>query len=70
MPQYDYTCGEHVYTETRSINEDQQITVCPEMGCGKSLNRIWQATPTVFSGKGFYSTDKNELLKPGQVVDY
>ena len=72
MASYDYTCTSgHVYTETRSMSEDQKVTVCPVEGCGLVLNRIWEAVPTVFNGKGFYSTDKNSyLLKPGQQVDY
>ena len=72
MASYDYTCkSEHLYTEVRSMSEDQKVTVCPEEGCGEPLVRIWQATPAVFNGKGFYSTDKNSyLLKPGQKVDY
>lgn len=72
MPAYDYTCeDEHLYTESRSMSEEQKVTVCPVEGCGKVLVRIWQSTPVTFNGKGFYSTDKNSyLLKPGQQVDY
>lgn len=72
MPAYDYTCSSgHVYTETRSMSEDQKVTVCPVEDCGLPLNRIWEAVATVFNGKGFYSTDvKSELLKPGQQVDW
>lgn len=69
MPSYDYECtNSHIYTENRSINEEQKVTECPE--CGSELKRIWQSTPVVFNGKGFYSLDsKTELLKPGQVID-
>jgi predicted nucleic acid-binding Zn ribbon protein len=69
---YDYTCeNEHLYTETRSMSEDQKVTVCPEGGCGKPLVRVWQSTPAVFNGGGFYSTDsRHHLLKSGQQVDY
>ncbi len=72
MPAYDYTCTSgHVYTEERSIHEDQKVTVCPVEDCGLVLNRIWGATPVVFNGSGFYSRDsKAELLKPGQHVDW
>lgn len=72
MASYDYICeDEHLYTETRSMSEDQKVFVCPADGCGKSLARIWTSNPVTFNGKGFYSTDKNSyLLKPGQQVDY
>lgn len=72
MPAYDYTCQNgHVYTETRSMSEDQIVTVCPVDGCGLPLNRIWEASPVIFNGKGFYSSDtRHHLLKPGQQVDY
>lgn len=72
MAAYDYTCEKgHVYTEERSIHEDQKIFVCPLEDCGLELHRIWSAAPAIFNGKGFYSTDKNSyLLKPGQQVDY
>lgn len=72
MPAYDYTCSSgHVYTENRSMSEEQKVTECLVEGCGLPLNRIWEAVPTVFNGKGFYSTDKNSsLLKPGQQVDW
>lgn len=72
MPAYDYTCSSgHVYTETRLMSEEQKVTECPVEGCGLVLNRIWEAVPAVFNGKGFYTTDKNpSLLKPGQQVDW
>jgi predicted nucleic acid-binding Zn ribbon protein len=72
MAAYDYTCEKgHVFTEERSIHEDQKATHCPVEECGLILNRIWAATPTVFNGAGFYSSDsRTELLKPGQRVDW
>ena len=71
MARYDYICAsEHVYTEERSIHDDQIVTVCPVEGCGLILTRVWSAVPAVYKGKGFYSTDKHDLLKPGQQVDY
>ncbi len=43
MPSYDYQCqeNEHIYTETRSITEEQKVTECPE--CGAELKRIFEA---------------------------
>lgn len=72
MPAYDYICDdEHLYTENRSMSEEQKVTECPVEGCGKPLIRVWSTPSAVFKGSGFYSTDKNSyLLKPGQQVDY
>jgi putative FmdB family regulatory protein len=72
MASYDYTCeDEHLFTEVRSMNDEQKVTVCPVEGCGKSLVRVWTSNPVVLNGKGFYSTDnRHHLLKPNQAVDY
>ena len=71
MPSYDYKCPEgHEYVETRSIHDPQQQTVCPTDNCGLELRRIFNAVPVTYNAKGFYSTDKHDLLKPGQKVDY
>jgi putative FmdB family regulatory protein len=58
MPSYDYQCQEndHIYTETRSITEEQKVTECPE--CGADLKRIFEATPTVFRAPGFYANER------------
>ena len=59
MPSYDYQCQEdkeHIYTETRSITENQKIHNCPE--CGAMLKRIFEATPTVFRVPGFYANER------------
>lgn len=59
MPSYDYTCeDDHVYTENRSIHEDQKVFNCPE--CGKSLNRIYTAIPATFQGEGFYAAQRKK----------
>lgn len=72
MPSYDYSCENgHVNTEMRSINEESKLTVCEVEGCESSVfNRIWSAVPAIYKGNGFYTTDKHNLLKPGQQVDY
>jgi putative FmdB family regulatory protein len=54
MPSYDYVCeskDKHVYTEVRSINEDQKITKCPE--CKGALKRVFESTPVIFAAPGF-----------------
>lgn len=59
MPTYDYTCeDEHVYTEERSIHEDQKIFECPE--CSKKLKRIYTAIPATFQGDGFYAKERKK----------
>lgn len=72
MPSYDYSCEQgHVNTDTRSINEDMKLEVCSVEDCGsKVFSRIWSPVTAVYKGKGFYSTDKHDLLKPGQQVDW
>ena len=73
MPTYEYECEEnqHPYSETRSIHEDQQRTICPKPDCGSLLKRVYSPAATAFKGDGFYSNDKNHyLLKKGQQVDY
>jgi predicted nucleic acid-binding Zn ribbon protein len=72
MPSYDYSCENgHVTTETRSISEDSKLEVCATDGCeSKVLSRVWTPVTAVYKGSGFYSTDKNNLLKPGQRVDW
>jgi putative FmdB family regulatory protein len=60
MPIYEYQCKEnnHSYTEVRSINEDQKQTTCPK--CQSNLSRIFEPTPTIFNGSGFYKTDSRK----------
>jgi predicted nucleic acid-binding Zn ribbon protein len=72
MPSYDYSCEQgHVNTDTRSINEDMKLEVCSVDGCdSKVFSRIWSPVTAVYKGSGFYTTDKHNLLKPGQQVDW
>lgn len=72
MPSYDYSCENgHVNTETRSINEESKLTVCEVEGCGSTVfNRIYTPVSAVYKGSGFYTTDKSNLLQPGQKVDW
>lgn len=53
MITYEYKCKEngHLYSEMRSINEDQKNTECPE--CGSTLLRIYSVPPIMFKGEGF-----------------
>ena len=59
MPSYDYICwNKHVYTETRSINEDQKVKECPD--CGTELKRVFESTPVVFNAGGFYANERKK----------
>jgi putative FmdB family regulatory protein len=60
MAIYEYKCkdNEHLYTEVRSINEDQKQLTCPR--CQSDLSRIFDPTPTIFNGPGFYKTDSRK----------
>jgi putative FmdB family regulatory protein len=62
MPSYDYVCeskDKHVYTEVRSINEDQKITKCPE--CKGALKRVFESTPVIFAAPGFYAKERKSI---------
>lgn len=57
MATYEYKCENgHPYTEVRSMKEEQIRTLCPKPDCSTKLIRIYTAAPTIFKGKGFYST--------------
>ena len=56
MPVYSYECkcGLNL-SVTRSIHDDEENPVCE---CGKVMQRVFYAPPTIFKGNGFYKTDK------------
>lgn len=56
MPTYNYKCVEnnHIYTESRKMNEKQIVDSCPE--CGSELKRSYSAPGIQFVGSGFYKT--------------
>lgn len=58
MPTYDYKCeaNGHPYREVRPMSEDQQRTTCPKPDCGSPLKRVFESSPVLFKGRGFYST--------------
>lgn len=57
MPTYDYQCDQnHQHSEIRSITEPQVRTKCET--CNQDLKRIYVATPVIFRGHGWVSTDK------------
>jgi putative FmdB family regulatory protein len=55
MAVYEYKCpNEHIYTEVRPMTTNQIVVKCPK--CGEILSRMFDSTPVLFKGKGFYST--------------
>jgi predicted nucleic acid-binding Zn ribbon protein len=53
---YSYKCTknpEHLYSETRSIHEDQKQVTCIIEGCDGKLSRVFSAPPIRFKGSGF-----------------
>ena len=40
------------------MEEDQKMFEC--MDCGSELVRVFDATPTIFNGSGFYKTDSRK----------
>jgi predicted nucleic acid-binding Zn ribbon protein len=57
---YQYECpGDNEIVEIeRSINEPEIDYACGL--CGAKMRRIYNATPTIFKGSGFYTTDKSK----------
>lgn len=59
MPTYEFICEEHIIsTEVHCTFDDLAVKtpLCPK--CQVLMKRKYQATPTIFKSKGFYSTDK------------
>jgi predicted nucleic acid-binding Zn ribbon protein len=58
---YDYKCSEnpeHLYSESRGMNEEQKQTTCAEKGCNGRLVRVFSAPKINFKGGG-YGTNKD-----------
>ena len=57
MATYEYTCdNNHVYVDERPMKEDDKVVNTPCEICEQPLKRIWDSSPTIFKGRGFYST--------------
>jgi putative FmdB family regulatory protein len=56
MATYEYKCPvcQVNYIVERSITSDEILPMCD---CGQQMNRVWNATPTVFKATGFYSVE-------------
>lgn len=57
MAIYDYKCkNNHMYTEIRSIKEDQKRTHCDY--CGEELKQVYSAPLMQLKGGGFYKNSR------------
>ena len=60
MPIYEFECSNDLceanvrFDKEFKINEPHEIE-CPI--CHEEMRKVYQATPTIFKSKGFYSTD-------------
>jgi len=56
MPIYEYECGKcrSRFEKRQGFHEDTEA-VCPQ--CQGQSRRVFQSTPVVFKGSGFYVTD-------------
>jgi putative FmdB family regulatory protein len=56
MATYEYKCPVgHIYTEVRSMTEEQRRTTCPKPDCSGKLVRVFSAPPVTFKGTGFHT---------------
>ncbi|MBV8117905.1 MAG: FmdB family transcriptional regulator [Candidatus Eremiobacteraeota bacterium] len=59
MPLYEYKCaqcGKHI--EVRHGFNERHREPCP--ACGGTLTRVFNPSPIVFKGSGFYATDSRK----------
>lgn len=59
MPTYEFICEEHIISTEVLCNFNElniKTPLCPK--CQVLMKRKYQATPAIFKGSGFYTTDK------------
>lgn len=57
MAIYDYKCSNgHMYTELRSIKEEQKRTECEY--CGEVLKQVYSVPLMQLKGTGFYKNSR------------
>ena len=57
MAIYDYKCeNDHIYTEIRSIKENQKKTHCEY--CNGELKQVYSAPLMQLKGSGFYKNSR------------
>jgi predicted nucleic acid-binding Zn ribbon protein len=57
MATYEYICANgHTNIQIRLMTENQTIFECQVKECSLKLQRVYNAAPIVFKGRGFYKT--------------
>ena len=63
MPVYEYECGNCLFRfEMKHGFEEEPQAICPQ--CQGRARRVFQSTPVIFKGSGFYITDSRKGKKP------
>lgn len=55
MPTYTYRCDVCGVFEYRQSMRDTRLAYCPT--CHGKVEKLFNASPVIFNGSGFYSTD-------------
>jgi len=59
MPIYEYECSScRFHFERKQRFDAEPVAICPE--CQGKAQRIFHATPIIFKGSGFYTTDNRK----------
>ena len=67
MPIYEYECGhcQGRFEKRQGFHEEPEAT-CPE--CNEKARRVFQPSPIIFKGSGFYITDSRKS-KPMELTE-
>ncbi len=55
---YDYECPDCGVFENRENMLDTRLKECPT--CGQTVRQLFSASPAIFRGSGFYTTDNKK----------
>ena len=63
MPIYEYECGHcRCRFEMKQGYDEEAQAMCPQ--CQGRARRVFQSTPVIFKGSGFYITDSRKGKEP------
>ena len=63
MPIYEYECGHcQCRFEMKQGFDEEPEAMCPQ--CQGRARRVFQSTPIIFKGSGFYITDSRKGKEP------
>ena len=68
MPIYVYQCGhcQHRFEKRQGFDEEPEA-MCPQ--CERRSRRVFQPSPVIFKGSGFYVTDSRKGSATESVAD-